>query len=785
LYDVCVYVPSWRFATLLLSVVASISAGATPASPSRTWFVDSAATVSGDGSAAAPLQSLGAAGLVSAPGDVIVLVGSGEPYRDGIVLKDGQTLIGAGEESAELLHELGIAATAKNKTPVIASDGPAVTFASGNTIAGLKIVAARGDGITGSPSGKTTIRQTWIQAAGASTALALSAAAGSVRLAGCRIEASGGATAVRLASGNAEVVFDATPTSTAAGAALVMKDQRGSVVFSKGSPVTVASGATDAIVISGGGATCTFADILTVTTNRARAVVIRDAGTIAVTGTGSSLRTTAAAAVDISKARLDITLESVSVAGERSASSAIMLRDTTGRFAIIGRGSEPLSGGVIRETANRAVELVSAEGISLSNILFEHNALRNGVSSSTCASDLIAGNTVSCNAVLVLRGTRGVRLSHVRIDGSNQIGFNGENVVDLVLDDVQILGAGDEAFESAIQLRNATGSIEITGCRIERAAARGLYLQNGGGIARVAIRTSVFTNTVDATGQQGMLIGAHGDATVGVDVRDCEFSSTLSSGIQAVAAGNAKLTIGIAGSTFDRNAGAINLVASDQATLDHTIDGNRTTRSNLGAITVAALAPGRPVLAGTITKNTIGTAGVAASGGRCGGCHGISVMAAGGSRVSSNIAGNTIQQLDGPGVRVTAGGMSDVSIAIRDNVLREPAGSDRGAIRLQSGTGKADTAKLCVSLGGTGASANKISGVWSPEGNILLHNRFAATKLAVDGPAGIAGNAAVARLIAQQNNGATASLKLMDGEPGNAIEVTRACPVPNPVVPQE
>lgn len=743
--------------------------------------MDGTAAISGDGSSTAPLQSLGVAGLVSAPGDVIVLVGGGAPYRDGIVLKDGQTLIGAGEESAVLLQELGIAATAKGKTPLIASEGPAVTLASGNTIAGLKIVAARGDGITGSPSGRTTIRQTLIQSAGASTALALSAAAGSVRLAGCRLEASGGATAVRLAAGNAEVVFDATPIVTAAGAALLMKDQRGSVVFGGGSPVTVANGATDAIVISGGDASCTFADVLTVTTNRARAVVIRDAGTIAFTGTGSSLRTTGASAVDISKARLDITLESVAVAGERSAPSAIVLRETTGRFAITGRGTEPMSGGVIRETANRAVELISAEGVSLSNVVFEHNALRNGVSPSTCASDLIAGNTVSCNAVVFLRGTRGVRLEHVRIDGSNQIGINGEGIVDLVLDDVQILGAGDEAFESAVQLRNATGSIEITGCRIERAAARGLYLQNGSGVARIGILASVFTNTIDATGQQGVLIGAHGDATIGADVRDCEFSSTLSSGIQAVAAGSAKLTIGIAGSTFDRNAGAINLVASDQATLDYTIDGNRTTRSALGAITVAALAPGRPVVSGVIANNTIGTAGADASGGRCGGCHGISVMAAGSSRVSSNIAGNTVQQLDGPGVRVTAGGMSDVSVAITGNVLREPAGSDRGAIRLQSGTGKADTAKLCVSLGGAGASANRISGVWSPEGSILLNNRFPATKVTVEGPAGIAGNAAVARLIAQQNNGATASLKLMDGDPGNAIEVIRACPVPKPV----
>ncbi len=742
--------------------------------------MDSAAAVSGDGSAAAPLQSLGVASVVSAPGDVIVLVGGGEPYRDGMALKDSQTLIGAGEESAELLHELGIAATATNKTPVIASDGPAITLASGNTVAGLKIVAARGDGITGSPSGRTTIRQTSIQAAGTSTALALSAAAGSVRLAGCRIEASGGATAVRLAGGNAEVEFDATSIATAAGAALLMKDQRGSVLFGKGSPVTVASGATDAIVISGGDATCTFTDVLTLTTNRARAVVIRDAGTIVMTGTGSSLRTTAASAVDISKAKLDITLQSVAVAGERSASSAIVLRDTTGRFAITGRGTEPMSGGVIRETANRAVELVSAEGVSLSNILFEHNALRNGVSSSTCASDLVAGNTVSCNAVVFLRGTRGVRLSHLRIDGSNQIGINGEGIVDLVLDDVQILGAGDESFESAIQLRNATGTIEIIGSRIERTAARGLYLQNGSGIARMAIRSSVFTNTIDAaTGQQGVLIGAHGDATIAADIRDSEFSSTLSNGIQAIAAGNSRLTIGIAGSTFDRNAGAINLVASGQATLDYTIDSNRTSRSTLGAITIAALAPGSPVLAGTIANNTIGTAGIDASGGRCGGCHGISVDASGGSRASSNITGNTIQQLDGPGVRVTAGGTSDVSIAITGNVLREPvAGSDRGAIRLQSGTGKADTAKLCVRLGGTGASANKIGGVWSAEESILLNNRFTATKLAVEGPAGIAGNAVVAKLIAQGNSGATASLKLMAGEPGNAIEVTRTCPAP-------
>lgn len=678
-----------------------VSVAAFAAEP-RTWFVDSSVSTSGDGSAASPFATLSAAAKASAAGDVIVLAAGGR-YRDGIALKDGQTLR-AGEGTA---------------APVIFNTGGSVVkLAAGNTIEGVKISATSGAAIEGSPSGKTTIRKTTIEAEGAAAAVALTSAAG-------------------------EITFDAD------------------------SSIAVLKGTVDAITITGSPASITVAGPLDIATNGARALFVRDAGRIAITGAGSKLQTTGAAAIEISKANLDVALDSVSVAGARSASKAIALRETTGRFAV--------NGGTIKDTLNRAIELVSAEGVSLANLVLEKNALRNGVSGTACGGDLVAAETLPCNAVVFLHGTRGVKLAHVLIDGSNQVGINGEGITDLELEDVRILGAGDESFENAIQLRNATGVIDLEGCRIERAAARGLYLQNGTGSATLKIAKSVFTNGAATNGQQGLLVGAHKDATVAIDIRDSEFSAMIADGVQVSAAGTSKVTVAIASSRFDRVAGAVNLTASDRATIDYTITGNRMNHASLGAITVAALAPSSAAASGVIADNTIGTAGAAGSGGRCGGCHGIAVTAGGSSRVAANITGNTIQQVDGPGIRVIAGGTSTVSAAVTANTIREPvAGNDQGAIRLQSGTGKADTAKLCVTLGGTGAATNRIAGIWSPEGHVLLNNRFAATKLELAGLA----ETAVARFVAQRNNGATAAVKLMTAQPGNAITSTGQCPVP-------
>ena len=666
----------------------------------RTWFVDSNAALSGDGSAGSPFAALSAAAKASGPGDVIVLAAGGR-YRDGIVLKDGQTLR-AGEGSAP---------------PVLFNTGGSVIrLAAGNTIAGVKISATNGAAIEGSPSGTTTIERT-------------------------TVEAEGGAAGVVLSGAEGEVIF--TPDSS----------------------VTVSNGTVDAIAITGGGAAITFAGRLTIATRGARALFVRDAGRITVTGAGSTLQTSGAAAVEITRAALEVAFESVSVAGARTASNAIVLRETTGRFSV--------NGGTIRDTLNRAIELVSAEGVTLSNLVLEKNAQRNGVSGRACGGDLAATETLPCNAVVFLHRTRGVKLAHVLIDGSNQVGINGEGITDLELDDVRVLGAGDESFENGIQLRNATGTIVVKSSRIERAAARCLYLQNGTGQATLKVTGSTFSNA--SAGQQGLLVGAHRDAAVVVEIRDSQFSAMIADGVQVIAAGTAQVTVTVAGSAFDRVAGAVNLNATDRAGIDYTITGNRMNHASLGAITIAALAPASATVKGVIAANTIGTAGTAGSGGRCGGCHGIAVTAAGTSRVAANISGNTIQQLDGPGVRVTAGGASSVSAAVTANVFREPvAGNDQGAIRRQAGTGKADSAKLCVNLGGTGATANRIAGSWSPEGSVVLNNRFAATKLELAGLA----ETPVAKFVAQRNGNATVAVKLMTAEPGNAITSTGQCPVP-------
>ena len=148
-----------------------------PTGSTRTWFVDNAAPGPAfTGDLASPFASLAAAEAASGPGDTIFLFagdGTSAGYESGIVLKEGQHLIGEGVG----LEAAGIAPGAE---PVVTGgQGAAVILAGDNLVAGLRIEDSTAAGIAGSDVETLSLQAVTVAGAGGD-GVRLEAAAGEV-----------------------------------------------------------------------------------------------------------------------------------------------------------------------------------------------------------------------------------------------------------------------------------------------------------------------------------------------------------------------------------------------------------------------------------------------------------------------------------------------------------------------------------------------------------------------------------------------------------------------------
>lgn len=130
----------------------------------HVWYVDNTAdAATADGSRAAPFARLALAESTSVPGDAIFVFagdGTSRGLDGGIVLKDGQRLIGEGAGLAAAGIPAGAAPHLTN------SRGDGVTLARGNTIEGLVVDAPTGAGISGRDVGALSVRGVTVQRAG-------------------------------------------------------------------------------------------------------------------------------------------------------------------------------------------------------------------------------------------------------------------------------------------------------------------------------------------------------------------------------------------------------------------------------------------------------------------------------------------------------------------------------------------------------------------------------------------------------------------------------------------
>jgi hypothetical protein len=133
----------------VLLVIVLLALGVVPGpahSAAATWYVSASAAPGGDGSSAAPFNTLAAVEQASAPGDTIVVLPAATALDGGIQLKPGQRLLGDGPSvvgsTASALPRI------TNTTPDHI-DGDAVRLADDTEVANLAIKNSHRGGVYG------------------------------------------------------------------------------------------------------------------------------------------------------------------------------------------------------------------------------------------------------------------------------------------------------------------------------------------------------------------------------------------------------------------------------------------------------------------------------------------------------------------------------------------------------------------------------------------------------------------------------------------------------------
>ena len=272
-----------------------------------------------------------------------------------------------------------------------------------------------------------------------------------------------------------------------------------------------------------------------------------------------------------------------------------------------------------------------------------NNAQTNGEANPTlCGATGLNGQNVNCTADVYLGTVSGITLDNVNINGSNQNGINGLNVVDLKIQNGSIVqNCGNESGESGVFIQNLTG--------LNNALTNSTFSNNRDWQFAVADFTSgalgnagnpfnvsgcTFTGKGNTTtSEDGFFALIRGTTTANINIGGgantaSHFKSNFSYGVYVVTADTASATLtvngcdfGTGGSTTYNNSG-IGTGISGASSLNYTFSNNTiigvavgTPGNGVGIIATTGLTSSGASIIGTISGNTIGDAAISGSGG--------------------------------------------------------------------------------------------------------------------------------------------------------------------------
>jgi len=537
------------------------------------WFVDNTKP-NGIGTQSSPFNNLADAEAASVSGDIIfIFEGSGTTGQDaGITLKEDQRLIGQGVDFVVLGTTL---VTASNNPVIGNTTGDGIVLADGNTVEGLTIDSAFGNGISGSGITDATLGSVTLQNPGA-LGVSLSSVSGQFDISSVSITGSGG-DGVNLSGGSANFDFSGLSISTASGDGFVANGgtitiASGSISTTDGVALDVSGSTFDAtfssiaannsggpgVSLSGNTGTTTI-DSLAITNTGGTGLLVSNAGTLNISGAVNSITTTTGAAVDVDNTAVNLTFASLS--STNSGARGIDLGTVSGRFTVTGMTT-------VDGAAGEAIRIVNVSGAGSSLTFGDVDVLNRN--STGIFMDTVAGTAQFGIATIpnpLSAGGYGIRLE----DSSADVTFATATISDAnqtiaeTLDPTTDLPL-NEGNGDAIFLINNTGSFTLNGGTLSSPDGEGVdarYTPNlsltnvtisnpvGNGIRGVNLSgTSTLTNVTvegfNTTNKDGLQL-YNTTTNLDVTVDGCTFrnSTTGRNGIlfQPRSSSNSSLTV--------------------------------------------------------------------------------------------------------------------------------------------------------------------------------------------------------------------------------------------------
>ncbi len=438
------------------------------------WFVDTNAGGGGDGRLNSPYNTLAAFQAVNdgvgsnpAAGDNIFLYESATAYTGGVTLLNGQRLIGQ-DATVTLAAATGLTVPADSFALPLTNSGnlpiallnsaaTAITLGSGNTLRGLTVGDTTANDISGTNFGTLTVLETTLNGTGralnldtgsfnaattfdgvTSTSGAnnvnLVSVGGTANLGGGALSGATG-NAFNLDSGTATISYSGTINNSTARSVSVTNKSGGTVTFGgavsgTGTGIFLNNNTGATINFSGGG--------MNLNTGANAAFTATGGGTVNVIGSNNTITTTTSTAVNITTPTniggSGVTFRSITVnnGASASATSGIVLNDTTGSFTVTGDGTLARngSGGTINRVTNDAIDLNNASNVTLQSMNLTNNG-DTAPASATNAESTTGDQTVQINggsnivlSGMLIQNPTGTGILALNLGGTNRVNNN-------------------------------------------------------------------------------------------------------------------------------------------------------------------------------------------------------------------------------------------------------------------------------------------------------------------------------------------------------------------------
>ena len=487
--------PSRRLLPVLLTLTLVIAAAAPL--HARDWFVDNSAAPNGDGSAAAPLQSLRAVQEASGPGDAILLRPGSGPYRENLTLKESQILTGS------------------SGRPVIApAEGDGIVLAPRTSVTGVTVRVAAGAAIRGQKVGENVLRDLSIETAGDADGIVLVATAGAVTLDTGSVKGSGAGTALKFEGGAGAITVHRFPVTIRNGAALAVRNREGTVVLAEGSSIEVASAKRSPSVQVLGSPVAVDLTSLSVDGAGVEHAVVLQKMTGHFAASGGTIRNIAQRGIVVTQAEnvtlRNMTLEQASTVDGTRCGRPVAADDHL--------------------RCNGALYLHDTDDVTLDNVAIR-GAAQNGIHGDVVRNFTMtrgeltgAGDELDEAGVLLRNATGNVRFIDTRI-------------IESAARQIEIV---NDTGEADIEVTRAT-----VGSAKEATGQQGILI-SGGGDARV--RVSVSESTVSNNPTSAVHVVAQGKAVVDATIRGSRFQRN-GSALVLMSTDDAKLTYRVESNT--------------------------------------------------------------------------------------------------------------------------------------------------------------------------------------------------------------------------------------------